>query len=86
MFVERTAANRYHMTGDDMPLGADVEVSSQGYRYTPYFSWSSLRGRKWFLRVREEGTFEDDGSIRGHIGVSWHGLPVAVNRFVLRRA
>ena len=85
MFIQQTAENRYHVTADDMPLGSEVEVSDRGYRYTPYFSWSRLRGRLWFVRVREEGEFLEDGRMQGLIRVSWHGIPVASNRLVLRR-
>lgn len=85
MFVERTGENRYHATADDMPLGADVETDERGYRYSPYWSWSGIRGRKWFVRVREDGDFRDDGSVAGRIRVSWHGIPIALNRLSLRR-
>lgn len=85
MFLERTAPDRCHVTADDMPLGSDVAWDEAGYRYAPYWSWSSLRGRRWFVRVREEGVFTPDGAIRGWILVSWHGLPMARTDFVLRR-
>ncbi len=85
MYVERIAADRYHVTADDMPLGADVTMSGGTYTYAPYWSWSSFRGRRRFVRVREEGTFDPDGTMRGRIDLSWYRIPVAVNRFVMRR-
>jgi hypothetical protein len=84
MFLERIAPNRYHVTADDMPLGSDVEVTDGGYRYAPYWSWASLRGRRWFVRVHEEGTFSPD-RIEARMRVRWRGIPVSRNDLVLRR-
>ena len=68
-----------------MPPGANLEVHEQGYRFTPYYSWSSLRGRKWIVRAREEGLVDEQGHIHGTIRIDWHGFPMATNQFVLRR-
>jgi len=86
MFIERTGEGCYHATADDMPLGADIFVSEESYRYTPYYSWACLRGRRCFARVVEEGRFLTDGSIEADILIRWRGIPIARNRLVLRRA
>lgn len=85
MYLERTGERRWHATADDMPLGAHVDMTAGGYRYAPYWSWTALRGRRLFLRAREEGTFLPDGTLECRIRVAWHGIPLANNRFVLRR-
>jgi hypothetical protein len=85
MFIERTGEGRYHATADDMPLGADIFLSDEGYRYSPYYSWARLRGRRWFTRVQEEGRFLTDGSIEGDIRIRWRGIPIARNRLVMRQ-
>ena len=85
-FMERVGDGRYRATADDMPLGADVEVTDRRYRYLPYRSWMRFRGRMMRVRAREEGWLREDGSIDGVILVSWHGIPLSRTPLRLRRA
>lgn len=67
MFCELVAPDRIHVTADDMPLGADLELHEKGFRFTPYYAWSGPGRRKWLVRCFDENVLDDDGGIHNTI-------------------
>jgi hypothetical protein len=62
MFCELVAADRIHVTADDMPSGADIELHDGGFRFTPYHVLVNHRGLTVRLRCHDENTVDEDGS------------------------
>jgi len=82
MFAELVAPDRIHVTADDMPLGADIELHERGFRFTPYFALGSYRegGRLYRLRCFDECRLDDEGYLHDTIEMRYWGLPVATMR------
>jgi hypothetical protein len=77
MFAEVVGPDRLHVTADDMPLGADIQLSETGFRFTPYYALASHRGRVYRLRCFDECTLDAQGRIHDVIQMYWCGCPVA---------
>ena len=86
MFVEIVEPNRLHVTADDMPLGADIILSEQGFRFTPYYVWANHRGRRWQLRCFDENVIDETGTIHNTIRMFFHGLKVATMYLTVNRS
>ena len=83
MFCELVTPDRIHVTADDMPLGADIHLHENGFRFTPYYTWSGLGGgRKWLLRLHDENVLGPDGRIHDTIHMYYHKIRVATMRLV----
>src|SRR5215471_8291087 len=63
MFAELVAPDRIHVTADDMPLGADILLHEGGFRFTPYYAWSSLRGHRYRVRCTDDCVLDAEGKI-----------------------
>src|SRR5215831_1711250 len=50
MFAELLAPDRVHVTANDMPLGADILLFEDGFRFTPYLVLATYKGRTFRLR------------------------------------
>lgn len=85
MFVEIVAADRLHVTADDMPLGADIFLQEKGFRFSPYFMWAYNRGRRWQLRCLDENVIGENGTIHDTIQMFLWGFPVATMSLVVNR-
>lgn len=80
MFVEIVDPERLHVTADDMPLGADIILHENGFRFTPYYTWSYYKGRRWRLRCIDENLADKSGTIHNTIKMFFFGFPVATMR------
>jgi hypothetical protein len=80
MFARLVAPDRIHVTADDMPLGADIHLREDGFRFTPYLIWTRYRGRRVRLKCFDDNVLADGGSIHDTIRMRWYGLPVATMR------
>jgi hypothetical protein len=76
-FAHIVSPTRIHVSGDDMPDGADVVVDEDGYRVAPYRILVPVGPLRFIVTCRDEGRLEDDGTLRYVVRVAWHGLPVA---------
>ncbi|HWX20699.1 MAG TPA: hypothetical protein VN578_12440 [Candidatus Binatia bacterium] len=77
MFAELVAPDRIHVTADDMPLGADIFLYEQGFRFTPYHAWGCFHGRRYRMRCHDECVLDAQGRIQDTIRMYFFGVPVA---------
>ena len=84
MFAQLVAPDRIHVTADDMPLGADIELHERGFRFTPYLAWIEYRGRRFRLKCFDDNVLDDEGMIHDTVRLYWYGLPVATIRIHIR--
>jgi len=80
MFAELIASDRIHVTADDMPFGAEIFLSAEGFRFTPYRVLVSHRGRVYQLRCHDECRVDAEGFVHDTIKMYFWGLPVATIR------
>ena len=82
MFAELVAADRIHVTADDMPLGADILLHEEGFQFTPYYALGSQRdgGRIYQLRCTDECRLDAEGFLHDSIQMYYLGFPVAAMR------
>jgi hypothetical membrane protein len=66
-----------HVTADDMPDGADIEIDEQGYRIAPHRVLAPIGPMRVILTSHDQATVERDGTLRYVCRLRWHGLPVA---------
>jgi len=86
MIGERLAPDRWRMTADDMPGGAEITVRGDGYTFTPYTIWIPVLGPvKVPLRCRDEVLFEDEASLLDTIEFRFLGVRVGTLTMRLRR-
>jgi hypothetical protein len=85
MAVEIVAPDRLRVTAPDMPGGAEILLSKDGFRFTPYVIEIRRFGRKWRLRCRDESRIRPDGLIENVIRMSLFGLPAMVMDVVVER-
>ena len=77
MFAELIAPDRIHVTADDMPLGADILLHEQGFRFTPNHAWGSFHGKLYRMRFHDECLLDEVGRIHDTIRMYYFGFPVA---------
>ena len=85
MFVQLVAPDRLHVTADDMPLGSDIALSENGFRFAPYYIRSRHRGIPMTLRCFDNNVIQPDGTIRDTIKMHFFGLHVATMNLTVRR-
>lgn len=65
-----------HVSSDDMPDGADVTITEDGYQVASYRVLVPVGPVRFILKSRDQATVEHDGTLEYVVRVSWHGLPV----------
>ena len=82
MFAELVAADRIHVTADDMPLGADILLNETGFRFTPDYALRAPRvgARVYQLRCWDECRLDAEGFIHDTIKMRYWGFPIATMR------
>ena len=76
-YCELVEPTRVHVTGDDMPDGAELRLEEGGYRIAPYRLAVPVGPVRFTLRCRDSATPLPGGGVHGRIEMSWLGLPVA---------
>jgi hypothetical protein len=84
MFMEEVAPGRVHATGDDMPLGADVELGADGFRFRRFRSWLAWRGVRLRLGCASEARLAADGMLHAVVRLDCWRVPVATLRLAIR--
>jgi hypothetical protein len=77
MFCEIVAPDRIHVTADDMPLGADILLSENAFRFTPYHAWGTRHGRLYRMHCTDHCILDAEGRIHDTIHMRYCGFPVA---------
>lgn len=76
MFAELIAPDRIYVTADDMPLGADILLYENGFRFTPYDALVNYQGSVYRLRCLDECSIDVNGFLHDTIKMYFWGLPV----------
>jgi hypothetical protein len=84
MFMEQVAPGLVHATADDMPLGADVELDADGFRFRRFRSWLPVRGLRFHLGCRSATRAAPDGTLHAEVRLDLCRLPVATLRLTIR--
>jgi hypothetical protein len=84
MFMEEVAPGRVHATGDDMPLGAELELGADGFRIRRFRSWLAYRGVRFRLGCASEARLDGDGVLHATIRLDFVRVPVATLRLAIR--
>jgi hypothetical protein len=84
MFMELVARDRVRATADDMPLGADVVLTEDGFRFERFRSWLRFRGVRFRLGGSSEAALGADGLLRGEVRLDWLRVPVLRMQLAIR--
>jgi hypothetical protein len=84
MFMELVAPDRVRATADDMPLGANVALTSDGFRFERFRSWLSYRGVRLRLRCESEARLDASGALVGEVRLFFLRTPAATLRLSIR--
>jgi hypothetical protein len=84
MFMELVAPDRVRATADDMPLGADVVLTRDGFRFERFRSWLVYGGVRFRLGCRSEAVLDADVVLRGQVELDLLRVPVARMRLAIR--
>jgi hypothetical protein len=84
MFMEWVAPDRVRATADDMPLGADVRLTPDGFRFERFRSWLAYRGVRFRLTCASESALGMNGVLRGVVRLWWLRVPVLEMRLAIR--
>jgi len=74
---EVVGARRLHVTSPDMPGGADILLSEQGYTYSPYVLLVRFGPFQVRLHCTDVNVVESDGVIHDRAEMKWLGLHIA---------
>jgi hypothetical protein len=85
MFVQLLAPDRLHVTADDMPLGSDITLSQNGFRFSTYYIRLRHRGMPITLQCLDDNVIQPDGTIRDTIKMYFFGLRVATMNLTAHR-
>jgi hypothetical protein len=80
MFCELVAPDQVHVSADDMPLGADVELHETGFRFAPYYVLVAHRGRVYKLRFLDECRIDESGFLHDTVKMYLWGSHIATMR------
>ena len=83
-FCQFVAPDRFHVTSDDMPGGAEVALDERGFRIAPFWLTVPLGPLRWPLRCREQSRLESDGTFVETFHLTSLGLPAGRMTFRVR--
>jgi hypothetical protein len=84
MFMELVAPGRVRATADDIPLGADVTLLADGFRFERFRSWLVYRGVRFRLGCQSEARRGADGTLRGAVKLDLLHIPAATLALSIR--
>lgn len=85
MFMELVAPDRVRATADDIPLGADVLLTSDGFRFLRFRSWLVYRGVRFRLGCESEARLDASGALTGEVRLDWLRIPAATLTLAIER-
>ena len=84
MFMQLVAPTRVRATADDMPLGADVTLTADGFRFERFRSWLLYRGVRFRLGCCSSARLDASGTLNGEVRLDLLRIPVATLRLSIR--
>jgi hypothetical protein len=76
-YCELVGEDRVHVTGDDLPDGAELQLEEGGYRIAPYRVAVPVGPARFTVLCRDSATALPDGGVKDTIEMSWLRIPVA---------
>ncbi|MBM4382625.1 MAG: hypothetical protein FJ091_04575 [Deltaproteobacteria bacterium] len=84
MFMELVAPDRVRATADDIPLGANVTLTSAGFRFERFRSWLVYRGVRFRMSCESEARLDPSGALVGEVRLFFLWVPAATMRLSIR--
>jgi len=84
MWMEQVSEARVHATADDIPLGAELELRADGFRFLRFRSWLRYRGVRFRLGCASDTRLGPDGALHAVIRLDCWRIPVATLRLAIR--
>ena len=84
MLMEQVAPGRVRATADDMPRGAEIELSPDGFRFRRFPSRLPYGGVRFRLGCASETRVGPDGVMHAAIRLDFCRIPVATLRLAIR--
>ena len=75
---------RLHVASPNMPGGADVQLSDDGYTFSPYVILTHVGPFKVHLRCTDVNVIDREGLIHDRVEMRWLGLRVATLTMTIR--
>jgi len=75
---------RLRVTSPDMPGGADVRLSKDGYTYSPYLIVMRIGPFRFHVKCTDANVIDPDGLIHDRVEMTWLGLRVATLTMTIR--
>lgn len=84
-FVSEVVDERkVHVTSPDMPGGADIHLSEDGYTYSPYVTLARIGPFKFHLHCSDANVIDQEGLIHDRVEMRWFGLRLAILTMTIR--
>jgi len=84
MFMELVTPTRVRATADDIPLGADVILTPDGFRFERFRSWLRYRGVRFRLGCHSSARLAAAGALNGEVELDLLRVPIATLRLSIR--
>jgi hypothetical protein len=84
MFMDLVAPDRVRATADDIPLGANVALTSDGFRFERFRSWLVYRGVRLRMTCESEARLDATGALAGEVRLFFLRIPAATLRLSIR--
>jgi hypothetical protein len=84
MQMEEVAAGRVHASGDDLPLGAEIELAEDGFRFRRFPWLGGYRRLRLRFGCASDARLDADGVLHAVIQLDLFRLPVATLRLAIR--
>ncbi len=75
---------RLHVASPDMPGGADIQLSEDGYTYSPYTIVTRVGPLRFQLHCTDVNRIDREGLIHDRVEMRWLGLRVATLTITIR--
>ncbi len=75
---------RFHVESPDMPGGADMQLSEDGYTYSPYVVLARVGPLRFRLRCTDVNVIDSEGLIHDRVEMRWLGLRTATMTMTIR--
>jgi hypothetical protein len=75
---------RLHVVSPDMPGGADIQLSEDGYTYSPYVALAHVGPLRVHLHCTDVNLIDREGLIHDRVEMRWLGLRVAILTMTIR--
>jgi hypothetical protein len=75
---------RLHVSSPDIPGGADVELSENGYIYSPYIIRTRVGPFRFHLHCTDANVIDPEGLIHDRMEMRWLGFRIATLTMTIR--